>query len=71
MSTRRRNCARWRTAPIDADARLDLEDFKEETGIALAPADPEEEVDTLGGLVVSLLGPRAAARRDRALSRRL
>ncbi len=40
----------------DADARLDLEDFKEETGIALAPTDPDEEVDTLGGLVVSLLG---------------
>lgn len=40
----------------DADARFYLEDFKEETGIALAPADPEEEVDTLGGLVVSLLG---------------
>jgi CBS domain containing-hemolysin-like protein len=41
---------------FDADARLDLEDFKEETGIALAPEDPEEEVDTLGGLVVSILG---------------
>jgi len=40
----------------EADARLDLEDFKEQTGIALAPADPDEEVDTLGGLVVSLLG---------------
>ena len=40
----------------DADGRLDLEDFKEETGVVLAPADPDEEVDTLGGLVVSLLG---------------
>jgi CBS domain containing-hemolysin-like protein len=40
----------------DADGRLDLEDFKEETGIVLQPADPDEEVDTLGGLVVSLLG---------------
>lgn len=40
----------------DADARLDLEDFKEETGIALVPPDPDEEVETLGGLVVSLLG---------------
>ncbi len=40
----------------EADARLDLEDFKEQTGIALAPSDPDEEVDTLGGLVVSLLG---------------
>jgi len=41
---------------FEADARLDLEDFKEQTGIALAPTDPEEDVDTLGGLVVSLLG---------------
>lgn len=41
---------------FEADARYDLEDFKTKTGIELAPADPEEEVDTLGGLVVSLLG---------------
>ncbi len=41
---------------FDADARLDLDDFQEETGIALVPTDPDEEVDTLGGLVVSLLG---------------
>jgi magnesium and cobalt transporter len=40
----------------EADARLDLEDFAEKTGIALAPPDPEEDVDTLGGLVVSLIG---------------
>jgi magnesium and cobalt transporter len=40
----------------EADARLDLEDFAEETGITLAPPDPEEDVDTLGGLVVSLIG---------------
>ena len=40
----------------EVDARLDLEDFTEQTGIALAPSDPEEEVDTLGGLVVSLIG---------------
>jgi magnesium and cobalt transporter len=40
----------------EADARLDLEDFTEQTGIALAQPDPEEEVDTLGGLVVSLIG---------------
>ena len=48
-----------RTLPggiYDADGRLDLADFKEQTGIALVPTDPEEEVDTLGGLVVSLLG---------------
>ena len=40
----------------DADGRLDLEDFRDETGIALAPEDPDEEVDTLGGLVGSILG---------------
>src|SRR5205814_366535 len=40
----------------DVDARLDLEDFTEQTGIALEPSDPEEDVDTLGGLVVSLIG---------------
>jgi len=40
----------------EADARLDLEDFKAETGIDLAPEDADEEIDTLGGLVVSLVG---------------
>lgn len=48
-----------RTLPggtFDADARMDLEDFKEETGIVLAPVDPDEEIDTLGGLVASILG---------------
>ncbi len=40
----------------DADARLDLEDFKEQTGIDLAPEDGDEEIDTLGGLAVSLVG---------------
>ena len=39
-----------------ADARVDLEDFRNQTGIALAPEDADQEVDTLGGLVVSLLG---------------
>ena len=39
-----------------ADARTDLEDFKTQTGIDLATEDSEEEVDTLGGLAVSLLG---------------
>jgi magnesium and cobalt transporter len=39
-----------------ADARLDLEDFRTQTGIALAPEDHEQDIDTLGGLVVSLLG---------------
>lgn len=41
---------------IVADARTDLEDFKSQTGIALSPVDAEQEIDTLGGLVVSLLG---------------
>jgi hemolysin (HlyC) family protein len=40
----------------DADARLDLEDFKAQTDIDLAPEDANEEIDTLGGLVVSLVG---------------
>jgi magnesium and cobalt transporter len=40
----------------DADARLDLEDFKAQTNIDLAPKDADEEIDTLGGLVVSLVG---------------
>jgi CBS domain containing-hemolysin-like protein len=40
----------------ETDARLDLEDFTEQTGITLEPPDPEEDVDTLGGLVVSLIG---------------
>ena len=39
-----------------ADARLDLEDFKQETGIDLMTEDNVEGVDSLGGLVVSLLG---------------
>jgi CBS domain containing-hemolysin-like protein len=39
-----------------ADARIDLEDFKSETGNALALDESEGDVDTLGGLVVSLLG---------------
>ena len=39
-----------------ADARVDLEDFRAHTNIALAPEDADQEIDTLGGLVVSLLG---------------
>lgn len=39
-----------------ADARIDLEDFKNETGMEFPMADTQEEIDTLGGLVVSLLG---------------
>ncbi len=40
----------------EADARLDLQDFKARTGIDLALAESEEEIDTVGGLVVSLVG---------------
>ena len=39
-----------------ADARLELEDFKTETGIDLVIPDADEDVDSLGGLVVWLLG---------------
>jgi CBS domain containing-hemolysin-like protein len=40
-----------------ADARLGLEDFEKETGIVLAGEnDKDEDVDTLGGLVVSVTG---------------
>jgi CBS domain containing-hemolysin-like protein len=38
------------------DARTALEDFKSETGIDFATPENEEEVDSLGGLVTSLLG---------------
>jgi magnesium and cobalt transporter len=40
----------------DADARLDLEDFKAQTGIDLRPETGDEEIDTLGGLAVWLAG---------------
>ena len=39
-----------------ADARMELEDFQTQTGMALLDDESEEEVDSLGGLVVSLLG---------------
>jgi CBS domain containing-hemolysin-like protein len=40
-----------------ADARIDLDDFRTETGIEFPlDAETEGEIDTLGGLVVSLLG---------------
>jgi len=38
------------------DARIDLEEFKEQTNIDLATSEDAQEIDTLGGLVVSLLG---------------
>jgi len=39
-----------------ADARVELEDFKSETGIDLSDPEAEDEVDSLGGLVASLVG---------------
>ena len=39
-----------------ADARVDLEDFKTQTGIDLSTADVDEDIDSLGGLVAWLVG---------------
>jgi CBS domain containing-hemolysin-like protein len=39
-----------------ADARVELEDFKNETGVDLATSEAGEDVDSLGGLVASLVG---------------
>ena len=39
-----------------ADARVELEDFKNETGVDLATSDGDESPDSLGGLVASLVG---------------
>lgn len=39
-----------------ADARATLEDLKDATGIDLSDAEVAEEVDTLGGLIVTLAG---------------
>jgi CBS domain containing-hemolysin-like protein len=39
-----------------ADARTSLEHFAEVTGLTLASDDPDKDIDTLGGLVVSILG---------------
>lgn len=45
------------TGLFTADARIDLEDFKSETGHSLLLEDEEaEDIDTLGGLVTYLLG---------------
>jgi magnesium and cobalt transporter len=38
------------------DARLALEDFKNETGVDLSTPETDEDVDSLGGLVTALLG---------------
>src|SRR5260370_39549177 len=39
-----------------ADARMGLEDFSRETGVTLVGEETDENVDTLGGLVVSVIG---------------
>ncbi len=41
---------------IDADARTEIEDFEKRVGYDLLPEEDDEEIDTLGGLVFSLLG---------------
>jgi CBS domain containing-hemolysin-like protein len=38
------------------DARIDLDDFRSETGIDLSTPETDTDVDSLGGLVTSLLG---------------
>ena len=40
----------------EADARLDLDDFRDQSGLELEPEGDGEDVDTLGGLVAALLG---------------
>jgi CBS domain containing-hemolysin-like protein len=39
-----------------ADARMELDDFREQTGHDLMLRDSESDIDSLGGLVISLLG---------------
>lgn len=39
-----------------ADARVELEDFKNQTGLDLSPPEGEEDIDSLGGLVAWLVG---------------
>ncbi|MBA4210128.1 MAG: magnesium/cobalt efflux protein [Parvibaculum sp.] len=41
---------------IDADARCDIDDLEEMIGIRLVDEENEDDIDTLGGLVFSLLG---------------
>ncbi len=40
----------------DADARTEIEDFAEETGLDLRLADNDAEIDTLGGVAFALAG---------------
>jgi len=41
---------------VIVDARMDLDDFKTQTGHDLEVEDSEQDIDSLGGLVTSLLG---------------
>lgn len=41
---------------LDADARVAIEDFEERVGRLLTPEEREEDIDTLGGLVIFLAG---------------
>ena len=41
---------------IDADARVPVEELEQRVGFGLVPLEHEEDVDTLGGLVFSLVG---------------
>ena len=40
----------------EADARMEIEDFAEETGIDLELEDYEDDIDTLGGIAFALAG---------------
>ena len=41
---------------FDADARVSIKDFEEKAGAILTPAERDEDIDTLGGLVFFLAG---------------
>jgi CBS domain containing-hemolysin-like protein len=41
---------------IEADARTEIEEFEARVGCDLLPTEEDEEIDTLGGLVFSMLG---------------
>ncbi len=41
---------------IEADARTEIEEFESRVGCDLLPTEEDEEIDTLGGLVFSMLG---------------
>lgn len=53
-----------------ADARVELEEFTESTGVAFPEGPPLEDVDTLGGVVFALLG-RVPVRGELVVSREL